>query len=112
MSIGFSTRCSRRNRRAWGWASRSAALSSRPTTDDCGLPRTPGKARYSNLSCTLLQPESEYSYFPASCPPPSVPPPSGRLVHAPPARRPALVRGPSTLVSPELWLSGLGGHVV
>src|SRR5262249_61510740 len=60
MSAGSSIRCSRRNRKAWGWACRFVARLSRPTRDDCGLPGIRREARYSNLSCPLLQPETEY----------------------------------------------------
>src|SRR5262249_24287115 len=60
--------CSGRNRTEWEWACRSAALSSRATTDDCGLPRICREAQYSNLSCPLLQPEAEYRCLPGpSC---------------------------------------------
>src|ERR1700760_4604045 len=59
-SVGFSTRCSRRNRMAWEWDYRSAALSSRLTTDNCGLLGIRQEARYSNLSCPLLQSKTEY----------------------------------------------------
>src|SRR5262245_12242091 len=81
MSVGYSTRCSRQNRRGWGWACQSAALSSRPTRDGCGLPEVCREARCFKFSCApipgdprlvrqarvgqcpLPQPEIGYRYF-------------------------------------------------
>src|SRR5215469_12668526 len=62
MSIESSTRCSQQNRTAWGWACRSAAPSSRPTRDGCGLSEIRREVRCSNLSCPSLRPEPEYRY--------------------------------------------------
>ena len=39
------------NRAVWAWACRSAALSSRPTRDGCGLPGIHREVRCFNLSC-------------------------------------------------------------
>ena len=50
ISIGYSIRCLRQNRAAWGWVFRSAVRLSRPTIADCWLSRTMEEAPYSNLS--------------------------------------------------------------
>src|SRR6516162_10057583 len=55
MSVGYSTRSSRQNRAAWGWAYRSAAPLSRPTMAACWLLRTPLEALYFNLSWALIR---------------------------------------------------------
>jgi hypothetical protein len=36
----FAAFCTHQTERVWGWGFRSAARSSKPTTDDCGRPRT------------------------------------------------------------------------
>src|SRR5919197_3681040 len=52
--------CSRlstpRSRAAWGWGCRSAARSSKRTTDGCGRARTRAAARPFNSRCLSIQP--------------------------------------------------------